>query len=116
MFAFAFSFRCMATFKRVLNRRVFDENAQRINVDRRPKSIEMSAFSKEDAFFLPMGKWLLPTGKQRFVCDRFPQGKKWRNGYMKKNKRVSYDSIRSKFYELIRAQSGSTNYQKVNVQ
>ena len=23
---------------------------------------------------LPMGKWLLPMGKQLFVCDRFPQG------------------------------------------
>ena len=23
---------------------------------------------------LPMGKWLLPTVRQRFVCDRFPQG------------------------------------------
>ena len=21
-----------------------------------------------------MGKWLLPTVRQRFVCDRFPQG------------------------------------------
>ena len=23
---------------------------------------------------LPKGKWLLPMGKQLFVCDRFPQG------------------------------------------
>ena len=23
---------------------------------------------------LPMDKWLLPTVRQRFVCDRFPQG------------------------------------------
>ena len=23
---------------------------------------------------LPMEKWLLPTVRQRFVCDRFPQG------------------------------------------
>ena len=23
---------------------------------------------------LPMGKWLLPTGKQRFVCVLFPEG------------------------------------------
>ena len=23
---------------------------------------------------LPIGKWLLPTVKQRFVSDRFPQG------------------------------------------
>ena len=23
---------------------------------------------------LSMGKWLLPTVRQRFACDRFPQG------------------------------------------
>ena len=31
------------------NRRVFDENAQRFSVDRRPKRIEMYAFSSENA-------------------------------------------------------------------
>ena len=34
------------------NRYVFDENAQRFSVDRRPKRIEMYAFSNENALVL----------------------------------------------------------------
>ena len=35
------------------------------------------------------------------------------HGYIKKNKRITHDSFRGKFYESIKSQSGSTNYEKV---
>ena len=39
-----------------------------------------------------MGKWRLPTGKDVFVCSRFPQtetAQGYFHGYIKKNKRTS---------------------------
>ena len=46
------------------NRCVFDENAQRFSVDRRPKRIEMYAFSNENA--------LVWTGPKKFFLDEQP--------------------------------------------
>ena len=34
---------------------------------------------------LPIGKWLLPTGKQRFVCERFPHSEIALGKFQKKN-------------------------------
>ena len=59
----------MATFKRVLNRTVFDEKVQRINVDKRPKSIEMYAFSNEDALL-----WTRPKPIRCSVTSHFTRG------------------------------------------
>ena len=59
----------MATFKRVLNRTVFDEKVQRINVDKRPKSIEMYAFSNEDALL-----WTRPKPISCIVTSHFTRG------------------------------------------
>ena len=60
----------------------------------------------------------LPMGKQRFVCDRISQGELAMGnfrGYVKKNKRITYDSSWGKFYGLNKTQSGSTNHEKVKI-
>ena len=48
-----------------------------------------------------MGKWLLPTVRQRFVCERFPQGEIAFYGFTKKQMIITHDSCRGKFYGLL---------------
>ena len=53
---------------------------------------------------LPMGKWLLPTVRQRFVCDRSSKVKLLSGnfyGFTKEQMIIAHDSYRGKFYGLI---------------
>ena len=64
---------------------------------------------------LPMGIFVAHRETTFCVAD-FPKGKLPQgnfHGYVKKNKRITHDSSRSKFYGLIRTRSGLTNHEKV---
>ena len=79
-----------------------------INELKRPEAVVVVTVA-----LLPMGKWRLPTGKDVFVCNRFPQtetAQGYFHGYIKKNKRTSHDSSWIEKYGLSAPWGGLANH------
>jgi len=58
---------------------------------------------------LPTGKWPLPMGKKKIVCDRLPRGKLPSGSfyrYVKENKEITHDSNRTELAWLTATRGG----------